>query len=99
MNKLKTLSNKASSEVVPIVFDYTPLGVSNISSVISVEMSTVNGVDTEAATNMFLGTPTISGTKVVQLLAGGVKGVSYKLSCLIEKGSERYLVEGIISVT
>ena len=47
---------------------------------------------------MALGVPAIVGKTVVQLIQGGVKGVTYKLSCLIETTSERYLIEGLLTV-
>lgn len=91
------INSKVPAEVIPVIFDYSNL-LTAITSVVQIGITVITGVD-PAVNTMLLGSATISGTNVVQLVRNGVAGVTYRLNCLVAVGSnERYQIDGDMAV-
>ena len=55
--------------------------------------------DMTGTVTMISGAPVVSGALVEQLIIVGVPGVSYLLTCLVERGSEKPRLQALIVVT
>ena len=89
-------SSKTPNEIVPLSFDFSAV-LTLVSAVASLTISVVDGTDADVAT-MLDGAAEIQGPIVVQMVRGGVDGVTYELRCLAANGAERYELVGQLPV-
>jgi hypothetical protein len=76
------LSVKDVQETIVVAFDFSA-ACASITSVISVTASVASGTPDPAPSAILSGSPTISGTKVLQAITGGLPGANYDLRCKI----------------
>lgn len=87
------ISPKTPSEIIPVTFDYSELGVTAIDAVYQVGIYVVTGTDAASA-DMVIGSPTTDGATVTQLIRNGVAGVTYRVYCIVNVDSEKYQIDG-----
>ena len=87
------ISPKTPSEIIPVTFDYSELGVTAIDAVYQVGIYVVTGTDAASAA-MIIGDYTIDGATVTQLIRNGVADVTYRVYCIVNVGSEKYQIDG-----
>lgn len=85
--RIKTLSEKAPEEVVPVLIDFKHL-VSSIDSVV-VTVSVRNGTDASPV-DLIFGSAQIAGTEVSQLIKAGLDGVVYRVRMDVVSGDQQY---------
>ncbi|MDR2186844.1 MAG: hypothetical protein LBE62_02195 [Azonexus sp.] len=90
------ISAKDPAEIVTVTFDFSHLATAVSAPVITCDV--VRG-ETHDTTAMLPGSPEIIGRRVLQRLAGGISGNSYRLACQIDDADgERWVVAGIMPV-
>lgn len=94
------LPTKATAEQKGIVFDFISLlAVGETISTKVVACTVLSGVDANPS-SLIMGAATSSGTRVTQLVGGGVAGVTYVLTCTITTSSNQMLsLSGYLTVT
>lgn len=92
----KQISSKDPAETILVVFDFSEL-LTVIDSIVGVSIALKSGADTNAS-GMLQGEPQFDGTKVMQLIKGGVNGASYKLRAEVATGPEQFVLTGILPV-
>lgn len=94
------LTPKSAQEIEVFTFDYYNLlsiGETLVSAAVSVTVST--GTDANPSA-MLDGAPQIQGSQVLQLLQGGLSGVTYNLNCLVTTSkNQKLLLTGSLQVT
>lgn len=96
MSRTKTLSSKAPDEIIPVTFEFSGL-VTAIDSVLSIEITVQSGTDASPSA-LILGSPSVSGTDVTQLVQVGVDGVVYQIRALIQSGQLKYALKAYLPV-
>lgn len=99
MIRLPMLDAKDPVEVIALEFDYAAeLGVATLTGAPVVAVTAHRGVDADPAA-MLYGAPVVEGASVVQLLRGGLAGVTYKAKCQATLSDGRVLVlSGLLPV-
>lgn len=90
------ISNKVPAEIIPVTFDFSEI-LPSIDSIVQVGVNVMTGTDAGSAA-MLLGSPSLAGTSVVQIVRNGLDGVTYRLYCLVAHGGERYQIDGDMTV-
>lgn len=78
----QVLDPKDPEEVIPLAFDFSKLAASIVSPVVTITRH--DGAADATPSAMLSGSPTISGTTVVQKIIGGVSGCTYALRCRVD---------------
>ncbi len=76
------LSAKDTTEIIPVLFDFTAVVGTDTINTASVSVSVVTGVDATPST-ILSGVALISGKLVTQWITLGLSGVLYHLRCTI----------------
>jgi len=91
------LDSKTPAEIITITFDFSAIVKTLSLPVIAIEV--ISGTDINVM-SMLLGTPQISGKRVLQRIQAGIRGTVYKVSCLITSdGIEKFELSGELTVT
>jgi len=95
--------SKATGEKIPVVFDFaSKLAVGETLSTLpapTVAISVWSGVDA-SPTSVLSGSATVSGTKVSQVVTGGVAGCIYKITCTpVTSSSNNPVIQTLLAVT
>jgi hypothetical protein len=93
------LSVKDVQETIVVAFDFSAV-CSSIASVIGVTASVASGSPDPTPSAILSGAPTISGTKVLQAITGGVAGTNYDLRCKIAApdGTSQFVAADVLPV-
>ncbi len=91
---MKLLSSKDPSEIIPVTFDFSKVLTSaDTNSTATVGATVAKGTDATPAA-ILLGSASIVGLVVTQLITGGVGDVTYKLKLTIVTGAGKQYVAG-----
>jgi len=92
-------SPKDSAEIIMLGFDFAALLAEGVTiSGPATAISVHDGTDASAA-SVLSGAPTVSGTKVLQQVVGGVAGVTYKVRAQADASDgQRYVLAGLLPV-
>lgn len=83
---------KDPDETYTVLFDFFEL-LDSIDSA-SCAATVVTGTDTNPSA-ILIGLPQVSGTKVVQRVAGGLDDVQYRIRCMVTSGPDTFVLTGI----
>ena len=85
------MSPKDPSEIITVTFDFSDVATAISSPAVSISVSS-GKIDADLA-NMLSGSATVDGLKVLQRVAGGIDGNTYKLRCQVDDADgERYVI-------
>jgi hypothetical protein len=90
------LSIKKPGETITVTFDFSALGASVSSPVVTSMVS--SGVGDPSPSSILIGQPAISGSKVLQQVSGGVSGTYYELQCAVTMGSNVYELADVLPI-
>jgi hypothetical protein len=102
MSKTRTVGNPAfdpkdPSEIVHLGFDFSALTSAPLSPAVTAAHHAGTADATPSA--ILSGSPTVSGTKIVQRVTGGVVGADYLLRCQVDTAAgERFVLAGVLPV-
>ncbi|SCX40392.1 hypothetical protein [Nitrosospira sp. Nsp1] len=82
-------ASKDPEESIVLTFDFSAVAATVANPQISIEV--ISGADPDAQA-MRSGSPQVDGSKVLQLVVGGVDGVDYHLRCEGESGAEKLVI-------
>lgn len=94
--RLRVLSDKDPAEIITLTFDFSRL-MDRIDAVADVSVQSHKGED-DSPQAMLLLDPVIDGSRVLQLVQGGLDGVFYKVRAEVLVGHERYALSAILPV-
>lgn len=89
---MKRLPFKAPAERIVVTFDFARRlseGASLTSPVVTA--SVASGTDASPGA-VISGAASVVGTKVLQLVVGGLDAVDYRLDCQVDAGAERFVL-------
>lgn len=90
-------SPKDSTEEILLAFDFTAVAATLAAPVVTIARH--SGSRDTVAGAMLSGPASVSGSKVVQKITGGVDGASYVLRCEAEgPDGSRYVLAGVLPV-
>ena len=93
----QSFSAKDPGEIVFLGFDFAALAGAVASPVVTATHR--DGTADAAPSAILSGAPTISGTTIVQRVAGGVAGANYLLRCQVDTAAgERFALAGVLPV-
>lgn len=78
-----------------VAFEFGP-GLTTVSAP-TISVSLFSGEDVDAAT-MLLGSPSVSGSSVLQRIRGRLDGVDYAIECRVTSGLDNYTIDAILPV-
>ena len=99
---MNTISNpgfspKDASEVIVLAFDFAALTATPTAPVVTVTRHA--GVADAAPESIKSGAATVSGSRVLQRVTGGVTGTDYLLRCQVDSpDGQRYILAGVLPV-
>jgi hypothetical protein len=93
------LSAKDTQETIVVAFDFSQVCAS-ITSILGVTASHASGTPDSNPSAILSGAPSISGTKVLQAVTGGVGGACYDLRCKIAApdGTSQFVAADVLPV-
>lgn len=92
-----SLSIKDPEEIVTVTVDFTGLATSVANPVIT--CSVFSGQSDPSSQDMVSGSPQVSGLNVLQRIAGGLDGNTYKLRCRVDDADgERWILSDVLTV-
>jgi len=86
------ITPKVPAEIIPVTFDFADIALT-VDSIAQIGIAVITGTDPASAA-MILGSPTLTGSTITQLIRNGVAGVKYRLFCLVNIGVEKYQIDG-----
>lgn len=88
---------KYPAEIATVTFDFSDLATACANPAVTISVE--NGVVDAGAASMISGSAQVSGTTVLQRIAGGIPGNTYKLMCQIDDADgERWIVSASLEV-
>jgi len=87
--------DKEPGNEITVEFDFGP-ELTTVSSP-SVTIAVFSGADPDVA-SMLIGSPVVSGAKVLQRIRAGLNGVDYALACVATSGTDTYTIGAILPV-
>ena len=96
---MNAFSAKDPSEVITVAVDFVNLlGTSETLSTVVYSASVIQGID-PSPSSLISGSGTISGTKVLQNITGGLPGVTYLLTAKVTtSASHTFVASGLMFI-
>lgn len=93
-----TFSAKDPDEIITVTFDFAAL-TSGVLSNALVTAEVESGNADPAAAALVNGAPTVSGSKILQRIVGGISGSKYSLRCRVDAADgSRYVLSDSLEV-